>query len=117
MVLPQKTPSPPLHIGCFVINHVPQVSFQGPVRERTGESFTPLLRQLSITSSGHLPFYTFPLEYSEVATIPKMRKPFLYTPRLPICISTASVSPRVWHECEYPPLATRKEPAFVCFLS
>lgn len=36
MVLAQKT-SPSLHIGCFVINHVPQVSIQGSVKERTGK--------------------------------------------------------------------------------
>lgn len=94
MVLPQKTPSPPLHMGCFVINHVPQVSVQSPVKERTGELYlfaVPAVNHDFWASS----FLHVPLEYSEVATIPKMQKPFLYTPRLPICISTRRLSPLV----------------------
>lgn len=38
VVLPKKTPSPPLRIGCFIYkNHIPQASVQGLAKERTGE--------------------------------------------------------------------------------
>lgn len=63
MVLPQKTPSPPLHMGCFVINHVPQVSVQSPVKERTGELYlfaVPAVNRDFWASS----FLHVPLEYS-----------------------------------------------------
>lgn len=93
VVLPQKTPSPPLHGECFAINRVPRVSVQDPVKERAGELYPfaapPVNHEFWACS-----FVLVPIGVPRGGNLPKdamvlgCARPFLHTPRRPVCIST-----------------------------